>query len=959
MAIERAIYSSLPLGIDSDRPGYQFYSYTPGYKALQSSNKAAEARLTASYTAPNTYAYYNRYMEGGQTDEARNLISQQAEDEHPLSFRFRMEEFDGVTKATFSFAKDLGMDWTGARPNTAYHSAVICDPKDVRKAPILYCSSSVVCCDIMREAFFPVGGALEKPSFLPVPASLDDDTFLLHHAAGFTEITPEDISRFLFDDERLPIFQRMLAALMRCKDGDARFRLVIADRKENVILWIAALSHVFPQKRLLRLSFNTYSDHPEDYDINGVFVPELDGLALENGITSATRYSAQQAMKEYAVFDFHEQIFASDMDDPTGAFMGMIQTAVTTLDMGCLEEYKDYAEKQTSYEGMGTAYADGYELFRFLHLNQAPATSSMRRMADFARQYAPKREQKALFDAFVRFYPQRLKDTELLAIIGDYNQFCLTSGVISQGALERAYMDDCVSAIQTSDTITWEQFVSLATAVETLCGFSGKEIELTFMKRIGMDGAESLAETLSERWKLSYLQSALSGYIVSKRLPLAPGSQESRVMRRIAERLFSDADGEESRKSLRKNLSVFRKKLGRPELYIRYAQIMRGVLEAQGAEAALNELRAFLREDYMGADSDTKRALLRLMSHEDNLGEYTNGIITEISRMPSDEAVKELWILLSEREAAASCAARIRDEAQQILRKEPDPSPHLRYRVYRVVLEACQRNHLLSADMNTEGFFQGYFDAVFRSSPDFRLDTQSLTELKYMGHEIERHSINRPDLVNFVRAYVIMDEMRGQIAAGEFRISVTHCSTEPVECDLLSKKIQESFLQCAAEMCAQFWLDGGRVQHGVDVLHTSTDRAFQSVSEKFLLSALEYLLRDRTSKEACRKAVDVMKFAIDQDNQGVLKQIPALLSRYSYRQKEILKILKKDLQEAKEKERKGKVIKKSEQLRHLLVCIESECNGGRVSNGTRRGNNNADGGLFDALRGFNPFGKWK
>ena len=60
---------------------------------------------------------------------------------------------------TFSFSKDLGMDWTGARPNTAYHSAVICDPEDVRKAPVLYCSSPVVCCDIMRDAFFPVGGA--------------------------------------------------------------------------------------------------------------------------------------------------------------------------------------------------------------------------------------------------------------------------------------------------------------------------------------------------------------------------------------------------------------------------------------------------------------------------------------------------------------------------------------------------------------------------------------------------------------------------------------------------------------------------------------------------------------------------------------------------------------------------------------------------------------------------------
>ena len=49
-----------------------------------------------------------------------------------------------------------------------------------------------------------------------------------------------------------------------------------------------------------------------------------------------------------------------------------------------------------------------------------------------------------------------------------------------------------------------------------------------------------------------------------------------------------------------------------------------------------------------------------------------------------------------------------------------------------------------------------------------------------------------------------------------------------------------------------------------------------------------------------------MEYAIDQDSQEVLEQVPALVARYGYRQKEVLKILKKDLAEAREKKQKGR-----------------------------------------------------
>ena len=180
-------------------------------------------------------------------------------------------------KCIFIYAKDLGFDWTGNRPLTPYQCATICDLSDITQYPVSYCSSPVVCCDILREEFFPNDNSVVTPNLLKNECLLDSENDIqLGHKPGFTPITVNEILEFINEyEERLQILKSLITALIRLKDGDLGCRIVLADSKENNIMWIAALSYVFPTQNCLNLSYTTYGYSIADFDINGVYVAAL------------------------------------------------------------------------------------------------------------------------------------------------------------------------------------------------------------------------------------------------------------------------------------------------------------------------------------------------------------------------------------------------------------------------------------------------------------------------------------------------------------------------------------------------------------------------------------------------------------------------------------------------------------------------------------------------------------
>ena len=154
MAIERAIYGSLSCGIEEVGSGYQYFTYTANYKELIKGS-SIQGKLEAAYVAPQTFITYNALMEKPDDERDINDFADEIMKEHPQRFAYWTDEIGGEKKACFSYGKNLGMDWTGTRPNPVYTAVTIADFMDIKKYPISYSSSPSVACDVRRCEFYP------------------------------------------------------------------------------------------------------------------------------------------------------------------------------------------------------------------------------------------------------------------------------------------------------------------------------------------------------------------------------------------------------------------------------------------------------------------------------------------------------------------------------------------------------------------------------------------------------------------------------------------------------------------------------------------------------------------------------------------------------------------------------------------------------------------------------------
>ena len=142
MNIERAIYASLPIGIDTDSNGLQFYSYTSGFKKLleQDTTGTLKGLAAGSYKFPigsdwlrdlpedidingDLSAYPLRIPE---TVSEANKIEQRVRRFSPYSFCYKPISLGEESGALFLFGKNLGMDWSGGRPGNPYIYFVAC-----------------------------------------------------------------------------------------------------------------------------------------------------------------------------------------------------------------------------------------------------------------------------------------------------------------------------------------------------------------------------------------------------------------------------------------------------------------------------------------------------------------------------------------------------------------------------------------------------------------------------------------------------------------------------------------------------------------------------------------------------------------------------------------------------------------------------------------------------------------
>ena len=94
------------------------------------------------------------------------------------------------------------------------------------------------------------------------------------------EVSIERVQDFLADEKRMELFCHLLAAVL---SRDGVHKVIIYDRHENIILWLAGIQYALPLQSAIEVSYSSMEDDPtmSEFDIRGA-VPGLSRGTLED-----------------------------------------------------------------------------------------------------------------------------------------------------------------------------------------------------------------------------------------------------------------------------------------------------------------------------------------------------------------------------------------------------------------------------------------------------------------------------------------------------------------------------------------------------------------------------------------------------------------------------------------------------------------------------------------------------
>ncbi len=142
------------------------------------------------------------------------------------------------------------------------------------------------------------------------------------------------VMKFLSDEKRQQIFARMLKAALVCKRNGGK--VIIADKPENILMWIGAVTYALPSKAASALTFDTYVADPSlcREDICGVFA-------------KGTAYSPDKVAYPDVVFDMYEGIWQNE--EPVDEYCAYIANGMAH-DYKLVYGFNDFVEKYFDFK---------------------------------------------------------------------------------------------------------------------------------------------------------------------------------------------------------------------------------------------------------------------------------------------------------------------------------------------------------------------------------------------------------------------------------------------------------------------------------------------------------------------------------------------------------------------------------------------------------------------------------
>lgn len=903
MSIERLIYGSFPLGIESDTPGYQELTYTKGYLSIKEANKDIHGRIITTYSAPETICYTDWYSNklaeemasGADQIRIANEASRMAKTDHPACLTYYHESVNGVNKSVFVYGKGM-LDWSMRGGIASYHSAVICDDKDITRYPIFYGSSSVVCCDIMREDLFPDNGTtIKAPAMLKDLPSLDSPNDIqIKHAAGFEPFALSDIISFIREEDRLSILESMISSIIQLKSGDSSKRIVIADKNENIPLWIAAISYIFPLPLSLSISFSTYSYNVKELDITGVFVAELNGAKRISDDIEVTGYNFNDLNQSYSVYDFSIQRFGENVQTYDNLFISLIENSYT-INAQILEQFKSYITSATTYKAINTEYMDGAILFMFIDKSKRLNAAQMASALSFSKKYSTINEKRRIVDKLLQLYSDYLSDSASIESIIDYIRNCVSDNVIYQEEIEKKFLSDVVKAFADYNTSTFDMFSEQGRITEKFCGYAEGQLEIAFVKAVGLNSLCKQIEALhkiGDAQRISYIHTSLAHYVSAGHGSYKAGQIERDIECKILS-VFINGDTKDNADRLEALNKKTEKIITITIPMFFYYDTVFSFLVEMNCRGLAKTVAERIYKTYISISSVERQNYITALNTCKHKEIYIPFILQEIEKeYRSTEKINLFLQMITNNPRELNPYV---SEIKELCLSNDDETTDSNY-YYKVllILVKCKEAFKIPLKANeVTSVIEEYINHLYSEHRDYVLPSDKILELKSISNMCSLQRIS-PSSANLAYTFLIADEMRTHLADKGQNVFNGYNPIVEVDYEELSYRQQQALVDTFSKYISEYWLNTKKFPHlqKLFVFQSAANR-MKAYSELFS-EILEHVI-DSNSRNRSEVMVSIIEYAIYLGLSQFLDNSPDLLVE-KVKPNDILKPLEKDIE---------------------------------------------------------------
>lgn len=904
MSIERAIYASLPIGIENSVNGFQFFSYTrdfiklldedttgrlkgmarAGYRSVCDFEWQSDAPLNVDLSAKNISDYRITVCD---SDEERNRAELRSTYFSPYSFSYSTVTVGGNEKALFIFGKNMGYDWTGNRPGNNYIYSVICDTSDVCRAPVFYCSSPAVVCNIPRSEFFHNDGTCaEKPGLLSNPLTLEQTTDIspLKTIGVFGRITESDIQDFLDQGSNTEVFLSMVDALLKLKDGDVGKRLIISDKKENALMWIAALTNTFPLELAKNISFSSYTFSPSDYDINCVFDPSYNGCFS----SSLSGYDYNSVRNAYAVFDFKQGSFYSGKDDDmNGLFRAMLES-ICSSGFSVINQYKEFIINDTTLRNSGSDYAKGIDLFAYM---KGLRKFDLSQAVEFAMEYASVHEKKALLDRMLNEKNIFISEPNMIPVLKEYIKHCVCIGEISDQAVRDSYMKQFTDGFFGS--VNMQELFDLIKICSEVCGIKYDTFYELFVQSVQSNKLVEFAKNTNDRWKLLFINRAVMISANKTRSRITPSSASGMIISLTIDRLiFSDNMQEAAQMEdyIRSNLSM----LGSLESQYGMCECVLKAVYDKSFKNCVNSVISVLADMYMNGDEKSSKWCIASMK----MTPYYDMVIDMILQKIKKEnnmlrligALNDLSLYTGNSlgEKNDSIKAFVMNSLKKSISNDPTENINMAYEVFKFLMRT-DKERIKAEDL--EYVLKQCIDGALALYPDMVIESKALDEI----NEINKHVEYLGD-----HTYSLLVSMLNSLARIYMDIGLHKPNTcfnikdrapyELIDISDVSQQISNQYLDAIGNLCGIHWAKTG-VMPVYSKMYIA-DRRIADLADERVFNRMFRVALNKTRNNS-RMAADIIIYSISCDYKTVIDKMETWLSECGVK-RNVADILQKD-----------------------------------------------------------------